>query len=189
MSAVFATNPFVGLRPYEAAENLLFFGRQQQVAELLRRLNDVRFVAVVGSSGCGKSSLVRAGLIPVLQAGFLVAERDIWYLATMKPGDAPLAHLAACLIEAIGAAGATLPPPQAEVQALALEIEARGAEGALAALSSAMAGDDANLLLLVDQFEELFRFGRGAVPASHRDAAADFVSILIDLANFSAWCL
>ena len=183
MSAVFATNPFVGLRPYEAAENLLFFGRQQQVAELLRRLNDVRFVAVVGSSGCGKSSLVRAGLIPVLQAGFLVAERDIWYLATMKPGDAPLAHLAACLIEAIGAAGATLPPPQAEVQALALEIEARGAEGALAALSSAMAGDDANLLLLVDQFEELFRFGRGAVPASHRDAAADFVSILIDLAT------
>ncbi|HVG20009.1 MAG TPA: hypothetical protein VNI02_13245, partial [Blastocatellia bacterium] len=66
------TNPFVGLRPFEASEGLLFFGRRDQTMELLERLHKTRFLSVVGSSGCGKSSLVRAGLIPKLKAGFLV---------------------------------------------------------------------------------------------------------------------
>jgi ABC-type sugar transport system ATPase subunit len=52
---------------------------------------------VVGSSGCGKSSLIRAGLIPALLGGFLVEERDVWQIAIMKPGDAPLRNLAAAL--------------------------------------------------------------------------------------------
>jgi excinuclease UvrABC ATPase subunit len=59
-------NPFVGLRPFENDESLLFFGRQAQTLELLQRLHNHHFVAVVGSSGSGKSSLIRAGLIPAL---------------------------------------------------------------------------------------------------------------------------
>ncbi len=53
-------NPFVGLRPFEAHENYLFFGRDGQSDELLRRLRKNRFLVVVGTSGSGKSSLVRA---------------------------------------------------------------------------------------------------------------------------------
>ncbi|HKP11806.1 MAG TPA: hypothetical protein VJZ91_06830, partial [Blastocatellia bacterium] len=94
-------NPFVGLRPFESEESLLFFGRREQAIELLQRLHATHFLAVVGSSGCGKSSLVRAGLIPKLKAGFLVEERDLWRVATMKPGDAPLENLAVSLLEAI----------------------------------------------------------------------------------------
>ena len=84
-------NPFVGLRPYESKDSLYFFGRGEQTKSLLRLLHQHHFVAVVGSSGSGKSSLVRAGLIPQLEAGFLVQERDRWHIATMKPGEAPLA--------------------------------------------------------------------------------------------------
>ena len=90
-------NPYVGLRPFEAEESLCFFGRREQTAELLRQLGTKRFLAVVGSSGCGKSSLIRAGLIPALLGGFLVEERDRWFVACMKPGDAPLHNLAAAL--------------------------------------------------------------------------------------------
>lgn len=96
-----ARNPFVGLRPFNTDESLLFFGRHQQTVELIELLHRTHFIGVVGSSGCGKSSLIRAGLIPKLKAGFLVKDRDQWRIAVMKPGDAPIANLAAALSAAI----------------------------------------------------------------------------------------
>jgi len=57
-------NPFVGLRPFNSDESLLFFGRDEHIDRLAQQLYTNNFCAVVGSSGCGKSSLVRAGLIP-----------------------------------------------------------------------------------------------------------------------------
>jgi ABC-type transport system involved in cytochrome bd biosynthesis fused ATPase/permease subunit len=65
-------NPFPGLRPFIFDEDYLFFGREDQVKELLRRLRQTRFLAVVGTSGSGKSSLVQAGLLPALH-GHLMA--------------------------------------------------------------------------------------------------------------------
>ena len=90
-------NPFVGLRPFESADSLYYFGRDKHVKILLRQLHQHRFVAVVGSSGSGKSSLIRAGLIPQLEAGFLVQDRDQWLIARLKPGDDPLGNLVAAL--------------------------------------------------------------------------------------------
>ena len=94
------TNPYVGLRPFEQEDSLYFFGRREQTAELLEQLAPTHFLAVVGSSGCGKSSLIRAGLIPALLGGFLVEERDAWQIAIAKPGDAPLRNLAVALCQA-----------------------------------------------------------------------------------------
>ena len=65
-------NPFPGLRSFEADEDHLFFGREKQIDELLRRLRSTRFLSVVGTSGGGKSSLVRAGLVPSLYSGFMI---------------------------------------------------------------------------------------------------------------------
>ncbi len=64
-------NPFPGLRPFEPDEDHLFFGREKEIDELLRRLRATRFLQVVGASGSGKSSLVRSGLIPALHSGFM----------------------------------------------------------------------------------------------------------------------
>ena len=91
-------NPFVGIRPFESDESLLFFGRQEQTMELLQRLHQFHFVAVTGGSGSGKSSLVRAGLIPGLKAGYLVNDRDRWRIAIMKPGQSPLSNLAEAVL-------------------------------------------------------------------------------------------
>jgi hypothetical protein len=172
---VFPSNPFVGLRPFNSGEALLFFGRDAQTVELLRRLHRGHFIAVVGSSGCGKSSLVRAGLIPKLRAGFLTEDRDRWLVAVMKPGGAPLRNLAAALIEAI--------PTGGDVEDCAEAILVGGAQAVIEQLSPSLANSEANLLLLVDQFEEIFRFGVESGKPEQRAEAEDFVSIMLALAE------
>ena len=94
-------NPFVGLRPFESHESVLFFGRDDHVDQLAQELYENRFLAVIGSSGSGKSSLVRAGLIPRLKAGFVVAHRHAWHIAAMKPGSSPMQNLAQALMQII----------------------------------------------------------------------------------------
>jgi WD40 repeat protein len=179
-------NPFVGLRPFESTESLLFFGRGAQTGELLERLHTRRFVSVVGRSGCGKSSLIRAGLIPKLRAGLLVADRDSWVIGTMKPGDRPLRNLASAVLKVSGGEARA-----EECDALAEEISAGGVDALIERLAPVFDAEDANFLLLVDQFEEIFRFGShataedegdgGAAAARSRDEAADFVSIMLAL--------
>jgi formylglycine-generating enzyme required for sulfatase activity/energy-coupling factor transporter ATP-binding protein EcfA2/Tfp pilus assembly protein PilX len=166
------TNPYVGLRPFDSHESLLFYGRRQQIPDLLQKLYDTRFLAVVGSSGCGKSSLIRAGLIPHLKAGFLVADREQWRIVVMKPGNRPLYHLA----EAIDKTVFDTPDP-AEHQRFYDHIQAAGIRAVMERLFLFFHETDANILILVDQFEEIFRFAR---TKSH-DEAADFVSIMLAL--------
>lgn len=190
-------NPFVGLRPFNSSESMLFFGRRRQIEELLKILNSHRFVAVVGSSGCGKSSLIQAGLIPDLKAGFLLQHVDRWAVASMRPGDAPQHRLATALFSAFGEE-----PKEAKVNGFVEEMRARGAGAVLDLLRDRMLERGArepavNLLLLVDQFEEIFRFGSfgdeeedddadAEVREQRRGEAADFVSIMLELSDQSA---
>ena len=85
--------PYPGLRPFKAEDQPLFFGREAQVGAMLRQLEDHRFVAVVGSSGSGKSSLVRAGLLPAIHEGFLLGSTS-WLSLIFKPGSQPYQRLA-----------------------------------------------------------------------------------------------
>ena len=61
------TNPFPGLRPFQEDEEYLFFGRENQIVAMVDKLAKTHFLAVVGSSGSGKSSLVNCGLRPALR--------------------------------------------------------------------------------------------------------------------------
>ena len=79
------SNPFPGLRPFGPEENHLFFGRERIVDQLLTRLRRTRFLGVIGSSGCGKSSLVRAGLIPSLHGGVPGSQVDVSVLQVSTP--------------------------------------------------------------------------------------------------------
>src|SRR5580704_5366640 len=90
-------NPFPGLRPFEADEDHLFFGREKEIDELLRRLRLSRFLSIVGTSGSGKSSLVCFGLISSLYGGFMVNTSSSWRVAIMRPGENPVRHLTATL--------------------------------------------------------------------------------------------
>src|SRR5512144_1969088 len=64
-------DPYPGLRPFRSDESDIFFGREAQTDEMVQRLKTSRFLAVVGTSGCGKSSLVRAGLLAALETGLM----------------------------------------------------------------------------------------------------------------------
>src|SRR5215813_14837872 len=87
------SNPFPGLRSFESDEGYLYFGCEEQSQDVAKLLMRQRLVAVVGSSGSGKSSLVRAGLVPYLKQGDDVR----WSVATLRPGESPIQRLALAL--------------------------------------------------------------------------------------------
>jgi energy-coupling factor transporter ATP-binding protein EcfA2 len=174
-------NPFPGLRPFEAAETHLFFGRDGQSSEIVARLERQRFVAVVGTSGSGKSSLVRAGLLPLLEGGFMASAGSLWRFAVMRPRSDALHNLAAALADpsVLGgeAVDSSLRIPLVEA------VLRRSSLGLIDAFKQARLGANENLLVVVDQFEELFRFRHvGGAQGQAEDGAA-LVSLLIEAAR------
>ena len=84
--------PYKGLAPFDADDAEYFFGRERLVAELVARLVGAPLLGVVGPSGSGKSSVVRAGLLPALAGGVLPGSDD-WTQALIRPGEHPLREL------------------------------------------------------------------------------------------------
>src|SRR6185503_2092236 len=79
-------SPYPGLRPFQELDAAYFYGRQEQVAEVISRLRKTKFVAVLGGSGSGKSSLILAGVIPELRTYALAQAGDFWVPVTTTPG-------------------------------------------------------------------------------------------------------
>lgn len=165
--------PYPGLRPFDRDEADIFFGREEQTDDLLSRLNASRFLAIVGTSGCGKSSLVRAGMIPALETGFMAAAGSRWQFVQMRPGSHPICRLATALVDE----AELLHEGEERSQALGFLNAAlrRGPMGLIDALRHTPLPPHTNLLILVDQFEEIFRFRR----EGDRDEADAFVALLL----------
>jgi energy-coupling factor transporter ATP-binding protein EcfA2 len=171
-------NPFPGLRPFMQEEADLFFGRDKQSDELVRRLASRRFLAVVGTSGSGKSSLVRAGLLPALEGGFMAEAGAYWRMAILRPQDDPIGFLARALVDTGVLAHLDLAPPAAEgVVETTLR---RSSLGLVEVARLARLEPHENLLILVDQFEELFRFADLARQRGAGDEAPAFVKLLLE---------
>ena len=92
--AAVQTNPFPGLRPFQEDEEYLFFGRENQVDAMVDKLASTRFLAVVGTSGSGKSSLVNCGLRPALHGGLMARAGTAWRMAQFRPGSEPMRAMA-----------------------------------------------------------------------------------------------
>jgi ABC-type dipeptide/oligopeptide/nickel transport system ATPase component len=164
------SNPFPGLRPFEFGESHLYFGREGQSDQLIRKLAATRFVAVVGTSGSGKSSLVRAGLLPDLFSGFMQGAGSHWRVALMRPGNDPLGNLARSLNDT-GVFGSEIEENAALQTVITEATLRRGGLGLVEAVRQNRMPQNESLLVVVDQFEELFRFarrGERAVPIRGR---------------------
>ena len=136
-------NPYKGLRAFAEDDAVDFHGRDALIDDLLQRLATHRLVTVVGPSGSGKSSVVRAGLIPALRAGILTDSRD-WLVTDMFPGSFPFEELEAALSRvAVRTPGEMLS-------------ELSQPNGLLRVSKQILPGDDSTLLVFIDQFEELF---------------------------------
>src|ERR1043165_5809129 len=91
-------NPFPGLRPFSIEESQLFFGREGQVDEILKKLSLNRSVTIMGYSGSGKSSLMFCGLVPVLYGGFMTNVSPNWQVITTRPGGSPIQNLTESIV-------------------------------------------------------------------------------------------
>ena len=176
-------NPFPGLRPFRADESYLFFGREKKTDELLRRLQSNRFLGVVGASGSGKSSLVRAGLVPALHSGFMVQAGSNWRVAHFRPREDPIGNLARAL------SAPNLLGEESEQAESSLGVPVRGiiettlrssSLGLVESVLQAKLDRGENVLVVVDQFEELFRFKRAQSEKEAGDEARAFVNMLLE---------
>ncbi|MCB9251179.1 MAG: AAA family ATPase [Flavobacteriales bacterium] len=166
-------NPFPGLRPFQKHESGLFFGRENHVGEILRKLSTFRFVSIVGNSGSGKSSLVRAGVLPKIEQ----SEQDNWLVATMRPGKNPVDELVECLFkkELFGSEN-----PERNKSLIDENIKIVNANKlGLVQLIRTHLKPDTKLLILVDQFEELFRFQNSLNNEQNTQADHHFVDLLL----------
>jgi DNA-binding SARP family transcriptional activator/ABC-type glycerol-3-phosphate transport system substrate-binding protein/energy-coupling factor transporter ATP-binding protein EcfA2 len=143
-----ARNPYKGLRSFGELDSADFFGRETLIGRLIDRLSEVmeagRFLTVVGPSGSGKSSVVRAGLIPALRGGAIPGS-ERWLITVMYPGSRPWEELEAALLRVTD-------QPRDGLRS-ELELDAHGLARALLRI---LPNDDSCLLLVVDQLEELF---------------------------------
>src|SRR2546423_760754 len=172
-------DPFPGLRSFDIWENHLFFGRDNQVDTLLRKLTDHRFVCVVGTSGSGKSSLVRAGLLPVLFGGFMAEAGSTWRIAIFRPGNDPIHNMASALNadDVYGSGDEAENLMRTGMTEATLESNSLGL---VQVVRQSKMEEDENLLIVVDQFEELFRFKENTKIAGAADHAAAFVKLLLE---------
>ncbi len=187
--------PYTGLRPFESYEADLFFGREDQIESMLSALEKNRFLAVVGASGCGKSSLVRAGLLPALADGFLMSAGDRWRFVIARPGDDPFANLASAIVSAMDSSSLKQSPTKrlavsrANIDEYQLALVEKALLSSRTGLADALAQCDIEptqpVLVMIDQFEELFRF-REQARREHstdlyqtRNHATAFVELLL----------
>ncbi len=142
--------PYRGLEVFDEKHAEFFFGRDHDIRRVVEKLRDSRFLAVLGPSGCGKSSLVRAGVIPALERGDLPGS-EAWTVRLITPTARPLIRLAVQL--------AQLFPQEARESRQRTLDQLRADEQNLdqaAALAFAERPADERLMLVVDQFEEVF---------------------------------
>jgi WD40 repeat protein len=144
--------PFRGLEVFDERHAEFFFGREALTQHLVEQLRDDRFLAVLGPSGSGKSSVVRAGLVPALRRGEIHGSED-WRIEVLRPGQHPMEALAARLV-ALGTSSGDALGSRDRIRAT-LEANEPGLHSIVQLATGGRAVDD-RVALIVDQFEEIF---------------------------------
>ena len=172
--------PYLGLVPYGTADVQVFYGREEMTGRLHRRVLDHArggLLVVTGPSGAGKSSLLHAGLVPALNAGALREQTRSWPCLVITPTSQPLRELAGALAELVGRPARELADmlavnPERTGQLVARALARRGGAGR----ERLDAGLGPRLVLVVDQFEELFT--RTGADQAGRQEREGFVAAL-----------
>jgi WD40 repeat protein len=173
-------NPFPGLRPFFPEESDLFFGREEESGEVLSKLLKNRFITVIGASGSGKSSLIYCGVLPKIKK-LSLNDASSWKIISFRPGNDPIGNLTEALIADVSETDQR----KIDSQSVTLLLK-ENPNGLSEAVKNLMVTTNDKVLILVDQFEELFRYsttGKGVVPGEN---AAKFVNLLENAVNQKA---
>jgi hypothetical protein len=167
-------NPFPGLRSYNTDESQIFFGRNTETEDLILKLVKNKYVTVIGASGTGKSSLVFAGVIPGILK--LKSNNSNFRIISFRPGNNPFGNLASALIKGIDIKG--LPTDKTRLTEI---LQTHG--NLYDSLGQIKNGVEENILLNIDQFEDLFRFGSSGLSATNK---IKFIEFLVNTINRNA---
>ena len=176
-------NPFPGLRPFGIEESHLFFGREGQSDEVLVKLSENRFVSVLGASGSGKSSLMYCGLIPTLYGGFMTSAGSNWRIVVTRPGGGPIDNLAEALLQKNKDYQQLGNEDKLIKKTITGTVLRSSSLGLVEAVKQLKSSEKENFLILVDQFEELFRYKKIEAVNSESDESSAFVNLLLEAIN------
>jgi WD40 repeat protein/energy-coupling factor transporter ATP-binding protein EcfA2 len=174
------SNPFPGLRPFGIDESHLFFGREGQTDEVLLKLSENKFVAVIGSSGSGKSSFMYCGVIPILYGGFFSQVGSNWEVIVSRPGNSPIQNLAKSIIAKDEYLNNSDPEEKLIAETINTTILRSSSKGLTEAIEQNSRLSNKNILILIDQFEELFRFKKSEESNSYANESLEFVNLILD---------
>ncbi|MBK7131727.1 MAG: High-affnity carbon uptake protein Hat/HatR [Bacteroidales bacterium] len=167
-------NPFPGLRPFAPEDSDLFFGREGESEEVVGKLIKNRFVTVIGASGSGKSSLIYCGVLPKVR-NHKEKSTSGWRIISFRPGNDPFGNLADVISEKISED--SLKP--ADRNTILTELR-DNAGGIAAAVKKFMITSNEKVLIVVDQFEEIFRYSALGKADAVISPAARFVDYMVD---------
>ncbi|MDA3891497.1 MAG: hypothetical protein PF517_07500 [Salinivirgaceae bacterium] len=170
-------NPFPGLRPFSTDESHLFFGREGQSQEVLKFLAKNRFVGLLGTSGSGKSSLMYCGVIPIMQGGFITKAGADWNIITCRPGQNPIKNLANSLSSHFNKSEDSTKLHKEYINTTL----SASSLGLVEVLKQIPRNKSQNILLLVDQFEELFRFRRIKKTVEAFNEVIAYIKLLLEV--------
>ncbi|MEP3388889.1 MAG: High-affnity carbon uptake protein Hat/HatR [Reichenbachiella sp.] len=173
-------DPFPGLRPFGIEESHLFFGREGQSDEVLMKLSENKFVGILGASGSGKSSLMYCGLIPTLYGGFMTQAGSNWRIVVTRPGGGPIDNLAEALLKKDQVYNDLDDEEQLIRKTITSTVLRSSSLGLIEAVKQLKSSDQENVLVLVDQFEELFRYKKLETLSSDLDESSAFVNLLLE---------
>ncbi len=171
-------NPYPGLRPFEARDSYVFFGRGDQIGELESNLKRNNFVAVIGSSGCGKSSLINAGLLPELVKATNQISPFSWDVVRSTPSDSPFKNLAKSINELLIK---KYPKEKHDFLSIQQDLASAPLKGIADIFTGKSILENNNILVFIDQFEELF--SQGGDDATSMSTKKQFLGLLADTIN------
>ncbi len=171
-------NPFPGLRPFSTEESHLFFGREGQSEIVLEYLGKNRFAAVTGASGSGKSSLIYCGLIPVLYGGFITEAGSKWKIMATRPGNSPIENLANVLAK--NESKEKYSEDGHIKQYILNTVLRRSSFGLVDAVKQMKTPKKENILLIIDQFEELFRYKESRKDSTTVNETEAYIKLLVN---------
>ncbi|MFD1256656.1 hypothetical protein ACFQ3S_07590 [Mucilaginibacter terrae] len=173
----YTVNPFPGIRNFESDEDYLFFGRDQQISDVIGLLSATHFLALIGYSGSGKSSLIKAGIIPgITKYKTVNGAEGSWSTIYFRPNGNPFNSFAESLINTLGDNKYENEEQHVKTTARYLKQDAGNLQNVYQKFVNEV---DKNWLIVIDQFEEVFRFRNNISEDNGPNDTQQFIDLLL----------